>query len=468
MTENGSNQHQSRWHIPFLSRSEVNGHEQNGHANGHNTLTTLRLPTLPTLGFNNRGHTPHYAHIVGWGMEVPNRVLTNHELEAIVETNDEWIRARTGIAERRIADERETTAQLALKSARKALGIAGILPTDLDLVVVATSTPEHIFPSTASQVQDWLGANKAGAFDLSAACSGFVYALDMAAAKIRAGDIRYALVIGAETMSRVLDWTDRGTCILFGDGAGAVILAAKEEPGGILSSVLRSDGSGWDLLGLPTLGSRDTYLKDHLQSDKSEDEQPRLMHHLHMNGRAVFRFATRVINESIRDATKMAGISVEQIDLIVPHQANQRIIETAAKSLKIPVEKFYSNVSRYGNTSAASIPIALCEAIEEGRVKEGHNIVFVGFGGGLTWATIVMRWETSLEQRHDTIMNVRRQAVYWYAIQRRAIVRRWRRVSNRFAGSPTPDATMRQLREQLRNQDEAQKAVPEEQVEPWG
>lgn len=470
MTENGSNGHSPRWRIPFLLRTS-NGNGHNIDENGHGTSTAIRLPSLPslpTLGFNNRGNAHRYAHIVGWGMEVPSRILTNHDLEAIVETNDEWIRTRTGIAERRIADERESTGQLALKAARKALSVAGILPTDLDLVIVATSTPEHIFPSTASLIQDWLGASKAGAFDLSAACSGFVYALDMAAAKIRAGDIRYALVIGAETMSRVLDWTDRGTCILFGDGAGAVVLAAKEESGGIMSSILRSDGSGWDMLGLPTIGSRDTYLMDHRYSDKSEDEQPRLMHHLHMNGRAVFRFATRVINESIRDAAKMAGISVDQIDLVVPHQANQRIIETAAKGLKMPLEKWYSNVERYGNTSAATIPIALCEAIEEGKIKEGNHIVFVGFGGGLTWATMVLRWETSLEQRHDTIMDARRQAVYWYAVQRRAIVRRWRRISNRFAGSPTPNATMRQLREQLRTQEqEAVAPAVEEKVETW-
>lgn len=463
MTDNGSNGHHNpRWQFPFLPRNgSSNGNGRESHTNNGNT-TSLRLPTL---NFNNRGFAQRYAHIVGWGMEVPKRILTNQELEAIVETNDEWIRARTGIAERRIADERESTGQLALKAARKALSVADILPTELDLVIVATSTPEHIFPSTASQVQDWLGANKAGAFDLSAACSGFVYALDMAAAKIRAGDINYALVIGAETMSRVLDWTDRGTCILFGDGAGAVVLASKEEAGGILSSVLRSDGSGWDLLGLPTLGSRDTYLMDHQHSDKSEDEQPRLMHHLHMNGRAVFRFATRVVADSIRDATKMAGLTVEEIDLVVPHQANQRILETAAKSLKMPVEKFYSNVARYGNTSAASIPIALCEAIEEGKLQEGQNIVFTGFGGGLTWATMVVRWETSLEQRQHTIMDARRKAVYWYAVQRRAIVRRWRRVSNRFAGSPTPDATMRQLREQLRTQEQQVVNVPENTTE---
>ena len=455
-----SENNKARWNIPFIGNGRNNGngnHSANGNGsnNGHNNgnTTNLRLPIPSLNNIRNAPPAKPNAHIIGWGMEVPKRILTNHDLEAIVETNDEWIRTRTGIAERRIADEKESTGHLALKAARNALNVAGIMPTELDLVIVATSTPEHIFPSTASQIQDWLGAKKAGAFDLSAACSGFVYALDLAAAKIRTGDIQYALVIGAETMSRVLDWTDRGTCILFGDGAGAVVLAAKEEAGGIRSSVLRSDGSGWDLLGLPTLGSRDTYLAEHNNRDKSETEQPRSMHRLHMNGRSVFRFATRVINESIRDAMKMADLGVEDIDLVVPHQANQRIFESAAKGLKLPVEKFYSNVAKYGNTSAASIPIALCEAIEEGRIKKGDNLIFVGFGGGLTWATMLVQWETTLdEQKSDTILTARRQVTYWYAVQRRAILRRWRRISGRWAGSTTPQATMRQLRDQLDNE----------------
>jgi 3-oxoacyl-[acyl-carrier-protein] synthase III len=430
--------------------ARANGTQSNG-TNG-TSGTGLRLP-----GLNIRGNTSQaparYAHIIGWGMEVPDRVLDNFDMEAIVETNDEWIRTRTGISERRIAGDKESTGSLALRAARKALHVARIMPADLELVIVATSTPEHIFPSTASQVQDWLGAKRAGAFDLSAACSGFVYALDMAAAKIRAGDIRYALVIGAETMSRVMNWKDRGTCILFGDGAGAVVLGAKAEPGGVTSSVLRSDGSGWDVLGLPTVGSQETYLVDDRTRDKAEDETPRAMHHLHMDGRSVFRFATKVINESIRDVCRMGGITVDDIDLVVPHQANYRILESAARNLRLPIEKFYSNVSRYGNTSAASIPIALCEAIDEGRLNEGDNIIFVGFGGGLTWATMLIEWQTQLEYKADTIGDARRQITYWYAIQRRAIVRRWRRIRGRMGGSPTPNATMRQLREQLETED---------------
>lgn len=447
----GQDASQSRWHLSFTNNTK----SSNGHQPKDTTARRLPLPSIKFNGgrSNQQNNGKRYAHIIGWGMEVPQRVLTNFDMEAIVETNDEWIRTRTGIAERRIADETESTGSLALRAARKALAVARIMPNDLDLVIVATSTPEHIFPSTASQVQDWLGAKRAGAFDLSAACSGFVYAMDMAATKIRVGDIRYALVIGAETMSRVMNWKDRTTCILFGDGAGAVVLGAKPEPGGVSSSVLRSDGSGWDVLGLPTVGSQETYLVADQRRDKSDDESPRQMHHLHMDGRSVFRFATKVINESIRDVARMGGISVEDIDLVVAHQANYRILESAARNLKMPVEKFYSNVSRYGNTSAASIPIALCEAIDEGRVQEGHNLIFVGFGGGLTWATMLIQWQTALEYKADTIGDARRQVTYWYAIQRRAIVRRWRRLRGQLSSAPTPKATMQQLRERIQAQE---------------
>lgn len=388
-----------------------------------------------------------YAHIVGWGMVAPEKVLTNDDLATIVETNDLWIRERTGIAERRIAGENETTAQMALQAAQRALQKANMLPSNIDLVIVATSTSEHIFPSTASLIQDWIGAKYAGAYDLGAACSGFVYALDMASAKIRAGDIDNALVIGAEMMSRVLDWTDRGTCILFGDGAGAVVLSVSTEPGGILSSVLRSDGSGADLLGLPTIGSRDISPK----AGKRDDEAEHRLNRLHMNGREVFRFATRVFNESIRDALRIADLSLEEVDLIIPHQANQRIFETAARHLKFPIEKVYSNVARYGNTSAASIPIALCEAIEEGKVKPGDNIVFMGFGGGLSWASMVIKWQTE-PVKPQAFTGLRRQVTYWYANSRRNVVRAWRRVYNNVAGSPT-QSTMKRLRGNLQGVD---------------
>ena len=359
------------------------------------------------------GGQPIYAHIVGWGMAVPDTILTNHDLAAIVETDDAWIQARTGIRERRIAGEHESTATLGLKAAQRALEVADILPLELDLIIVATSTPEHVFPSTASLIQDWLGAVRAGAFDLSAACSGFVYGVNMAAQSIRSGSIETALVIGAETMSRVLDWRDRSTCILFGDGAGAVVLKSSDIEGGVLSTVLRSDGSGWDMLGLPTVGSRDARLPD-MATDGHR------LNKLHMNGGEVFKFATRVIHESILQALKMAGLTIDDVKLIVPHQANARILQSAARSLKIEPEVFMSNVDRYGNTSAASIPIALCEAIQQERIDPEDIVVFVGFGGGLTWASMVVRW-VHPGDGESRIQYRRRQRQFSY------LLARWRR-----------------------------------------
>ncbi len=359
-----------------------------------------------------------FAHIVGWGMEVPAQVLSNHDLEAIVDTNDDWIVTRTGIRERRIAEPRETTTSLAIRAAQKALDVADVLPSDLDLIVVATATPEHIFPSTASLVQDYLGARSAGAFDLSAACSGFVYGMDMAANKIRTGSVNTALVIGAETLSRVVDWSDRGTCILFGDGAGAVVLQGSDVPGGVLSSVLRSDGSGWDMLTLPTVSSRDTYLQD----GKHE------MHRIYMDGRGVFRFATKVIGDSVRDALDQVGLTPDALNLVIPHQANARIITYAAKSLHIPEDRVYSNVERYGNTSAASIPIALAEAVEEGRVRPGDLVAFVGFGGGLSWASMIVEWSALPPKSNYSINWGRRKGEYALAWLRRPLMRWWRRL----------------------------------------
>lgn len=329
-----------------------------------------------------------YAHIVGWGMAVPEQVMTNEDLAAIVETSDEWITTRTGIHTRHIANERESTMTLGLRAAQHALEVADILPIEVDLIVVATSTPEYIFPSTASLIQEALGAYKAGAFDLSAACSGFVYALNMAAQSIRSGSIKTALVIGSETMSRVMDWQDRATCILFGDGAGAVVLRARDEEGGVLSSVLRSDGSGADLLGIPTVGSRDV----RPEVIGMDDQRPHKMYKMHMAGGEVFKFATRVIGESVKQSVAMAGITLDQIKLIIPHQANMRIIQAAARSLDLNSDIFMCNLDRYGNTSAASIPIALVEALEQGRIHEGDHIALVGFGGGLTWAAMIVQW----------------------------------------------------------------------------
>jgi 3-oxoacyl-[acyl-carrier-protein] synthase-3 len=385
-----------------------------------------------------------YAHIVGWGMAVPDTILTNQDLEAIVETSDEWIRARTGIHERRIAGERESTASLGLKAAQRAIQLADLLPADIDLIIVATSTPENIFPSTASLIQSRLGASKAGAFDLSAACSGFVYAVDMAAQSIRSGSIQTALVIGAETMSRVMDWQDRGTCILFGDGAGAVVLKASNVEGGILSAVLRSDGSGADLLGIPTVGSEDLTNPEFAPNGHK-------MHKMFMDGGEVFKFATRVIGESVGQALDKAELSMDDVSLIVPHQANQRIILAAARSLKVEPELFMSNIDHYGNTSAASIPIALCDAIQQGRVHEGDKLVFVGFGGGLTWAAMVLEW-TGAKPTVATpgILKEQRRQISYFLIRLRSQFRRTsRRISDILSRVRPKRGRMLRLRDQV-------------------
>jgi 3-oxoacyl-[acyl-carrier-protein] synthase-3 len=360
-----------------------------------------------------RRDTGIYAHIVGWGMSVPETVMTNHDLSAIVETSDEWITTRTGIKERRIASDRESTTTLAIRAARRALEVADLLPRQLDLIIVATSTPEHVFPSTASLVQDALGASNAGAFDLSAACSGFVYALDMAAQAIRTGSITHALVIGAETMSRVLDWKDRSTCILFGDGAGAVVLRASPEHGGVLSSVLRSDGAGGQLLAIPT----------HNHAALGDLKVQKMI----MNGGEVFKFATRVVDESIRQVTDQAGITLDDVRLIVPHQANLRILDAVARKLKIDMSRFFVNLNRYGNTSAASIPIALCEAIEQKRLNEGDYVVFVGFGGGLSWAATCIKWGAPTLESSRSILNTRRRQFRYLLARWRSRILSWQR-----------------------------------------
>lgn len=324
-----------------------------------------------------------YAHITGWGMAVPEKILTNDDLSKMVDTNDEWIRTRTGIRERRIAAEGETSASLAVDASLRALALANLKPNELDLVIVSSSSPEHIFPSTASLVQDRIGATKAGAFDLSAACTGFIFALNMGAQAIRSGALKNVLVIGTETLSRFVDWTDRNTCILFGDGAGAFVLQADERPGGVLSAVMHSDGSGGDLLCVPAGGSKmpatDTTVRDGL-------------HFIQMDGKGVFRFATRVMARATKETLEKAGLALEDLDLIIPHQANMRIIDAAARGLKLPMEKFMVNLDRYGNTSTASIPIATVEAFEAGRLKAGDKVVFVGFGAGLTWGALAAEW----------------------------------------------------------------------------
>ncbi len=324
-----------------------------------------------------------YAHITGWGMAVPDAVLTNDDLAKRVDTNDEWIRERTGIRERHVASDHEFPSTLGVDAAIKALEVANLRPTDIDLIICSTSSPEYIFPATACLIQDQLGATKAGAFDLLAACTGFIFAMNMAAQAIRSGSIKNAVVIGAETLSRFIDWKDRGTCILFGDGAGAFVLQASDQPGGVLSAVMHSDGSGGDLLTLPGGGSHFPATQGTIQDGK---------HYIHMDGREVFRFATRVMGQAAREVLEMAGLTTEDVQWIIPHQANYRIIETAARYLRLPLDRFIINVDRYGNTSTASIPIATVEALEKGCIKTGDKIVFVGFGAGLTWGALAAEW----------------------------------------------------------------------------
>ncbi|GIK10345.1 MAG: 3-oxoacyl-[acyl-carrier-protein] synthase 3 [Anaerolineaceae bacterium] len=328
-----------------------------------------------------------YAHITGWGMSVPEPVMTNDDLARIVDTNDQWIRERTGIRERRIARENDFPSTLGTSAALRALSVANLKPSDLDLIICATSTPEHLFPATACLIQDNLGATRAGAFDLLAACTGFIYGLNMAAQSIRSGAIKNALVVGTETLSRFVDWTDRNTCILFGDGAGAFVVQASEQPGGILSAVMHSDGSGGNLLTLPAGGSRHPATEATIREGR---------HYIYMDGREVFRFATKVMASSTEEALRAAGLAKDDVSVIIPHQANFRIIDAAARGLKLPIDRFVINVDRYGNTSTASIPIAAVEAVERGRVKAGDKVVFVGFGAGLTWGALVAEWSGPL------------------------------------------------------------------------
>lgn len=372
---------------------------------------------------------PRYAQIVGWGMAVPDRVITNDDLARMVETSDEWIRSRTGIRERRMAvGPKESTATLALQAAREALKIADVPPSALDLVICATTSPEYLFPATACLVQNALGAAKAGAYDLSAACSGFVYGLAMARGLVVAGDADYVLVIGAETLTRFLDWSDRNTCILFGDGAGALLVAASHEPGGLLSCVLGSDGSGGDLLMMPAGGSAHPPTMETVTSR---------MHMLKMDGKAVFRFAVQAMADGTREAVAKAGLTLADVDLVIPHQANTRIIQASVvKQLKIPEQKVFVNLERYGNTSSASIPIALCEAIEAGRVRPGQNLVFAGFGAGLTWGATAVRWcAPVVREPVPWWKDAQREAGYQLASARST----WRRAARRiYAGTLGP------------------------------
>lgn len=321
--------------------------------------------------------------ILGTGKYVPERILTNSDLEQMVETNDEWIVSRTGIRERHIAAPHEATSDLAYEAALKALDAAGMTADQLDLIIVATITPDSAFPSTACILQDKLGAKKAAAFDLSAACSGFVYGLATATGFIQNGMYNNALIIGADTLSRITDYTDRNTCVLFGDGAGAAIIGEVPEGRGFQSFDLGAEGAGGDLLKLEAGGSRLPASAETLENKQ---------HFIYMNGREVFKFAVRVMGSATEKVLTKAGFGKEDIDLFVPHQANVRIIQSAMQRLELPPEKCVVNVDKYANTSAASIPLALAEAAEQGRMKEGDKVLMVGFGGGLTWGATVLVW----------------------------------------------------------------------------
>lgn len=361
-----------------------------------------------------------YAHITGWGKALPDRIVANEELARIVDTSDEWIRSRTGIAQRYIAvDPAETTATLGVRAARAALEQADLPAGKLDLIICATSSPEHLFPATACIIQDQLGATRAGAFDLSAACSGFVYGLSLARSLIISGQMDNVLVIGAETLSRIVDWSDRGTCVLFGDGAGAVVMQPRATPGGVLSTVLGSDGSGGDLLSVPAGGSA---MPTSLETVSGGQ------HFIKMDGRAVFRFATRVMAEATRAVLEKAGVDIADVDIVIPHQANHRIIQSSMRQLGLPDEKVFINLQNYGNTSTASIPIALCEAIEQGRLKPNDKLVLVGFGAGLTWAATAIHWVAPTEREVPLWRAGQRSATYGLARMRSRFLRFSRRV----------------------------------------
>ncbi|MGH7427373.1 MAG: beta-ketoacyl-ACP synthase III [Candidatus Methylomirabilaceae bacterium] len=322
------------------------------------------------------------ARIAGTGSYVPERVLTNAELERLVATSDTWIVERTGIRERRIAAPGETCSDLGTRAAERALEAAGVAAADLDLILVATCTGDAPLPSTACLIQQRLGAVRAAACDLSAACCGFVYALGVGDAYVKTGS-RHVLVIGAEVMSMLMDWTDRGTCILFGDGAGAVVLSPSEGERGILSSHLHSDGSLWDLICVPGGGS---------SIPPSEKMLAERLQYMKMKGNETFKVAVKTLEEVAREALSANQLAVEDLDLYVPHQANLRIIKAVAERLGLPMEKVVLNMDRYGNTSAASIPLALDEAVREGRVRDGSLVMIEAFGSGLTWASAVIRW----------------------------------------------------------------------------
>jgi 3-oxoacyl-[acyl-carrier-protein] synthase-3 len=323
------------------------------------------------------------AKITGTGSFAPSKVLTNYDLEKIVDTSDEWIITRTGIKERRIAEDGTGASDLSLEASRIALQEAKLEPDQIDLILVGTVTPDYLLPSTACILQDKLKAKNAAVLDIVAACSGFLYGLSIASAFIAIGQYRNVLVIGVEVLSKITNWEDRNTCVLFGDGAGAAVVSATTEEKGILGTFLSGDGSLANLLHIPVGGTKFPLTKENFDLKQ---------HYIHMQGNEVFKSAVRAMESAVGHVVREVGLSPDQIDLLIPHQANIRIIEALAKRLKVPMDKVYVNIDRYGNTSAASVPIAMDEARKKGVIKEGSNTVLVAFGGGFTWGSAVIRW----------------------------------------------------------------------------
>ena len=323
------------------------------------------------------------AKIIATGSYVPKHVLTNFDLEKMVDTSDEWIRERSGIRERRIADEKEAASDLACEAAKAAFKRADIKPKDIELIIVATVTGDMPTPATACHLQHKLGIKKAAAFDVNAACSGFLYGLSIADSFIKSGAYKKILIVGAEVLSRVTDWEDRTTCVLFGDGAGAVILKATDEDRGIVSTHIRSNGALWELLNMPGGGSRNPASKESLKKK---------MHYLRMKGNETFKIAVRTLENLVARTLEENKLKPSQLSLLIPHQANLRIIQATAERLNIPMEKVFVNIDKYGNTSAASIPIALDEAVRQGRVRDGDYVLLEAFGGGLTWTSVLIKW----------------------------------------------------------------------------
>ncbi len=323
------------------------------------------------------------AKIIGTGMAVPDRILTNFDLEKMVDTSDEWIVSRSGIRERRIADQSVAASDLALEASLKALDEAKLKSEDLELIVVGTVTPDFTLPSTACILQHRLNNKKAAVMDVVAACTGFIYGLSVARAFIVSGQFNNALVIGVEILSKFTNWDDRNTCVLFGDGSGAAVVQASDEDGGIISTYLCGDGSLASLLHAPIGGTRTRLTKENFDLKQ---------HNIIMAGSEVFKSAVRAMEDSASKVIQQAGLKPGDIDLLIPHQANIRIIEATAKRLKIPMDKVYVNIDRYGNTSSASVPIALDEARKKGIIKQGYKVVLVAFGGGFTWGAALIKW----------------------------------------------------------------------------